>query len=110
MRKVVTSLSAVALALVLALASAEKPGHVESPPEGISPNEFAIDYKGCLGGLRSAIARGEIPGFEDGFGQDLNPGLHQGTVGEEEFLKQLTGYDDEELAEFCSNFEKGENP
>ena len=59
---------------------------VESPPTGISPSTFATDYKGCLGQLRSKIARGEFAGvgpFGRHFNGQVNPGAHQGTVGVE---------------------------
>ena len=63
---------------------------VENPPTGTGPSVFATQYKGCLGGLRSTLARGfAVPGFTlfaSGFGPGVNPGVHQGTVGEEEFL------------------------
>jgi hypothetical protein len=78
---------------------------VESPPSGISPSTFATDYKGCLGALRSAIARGEFAGvgpFGEHFTGDVNPGAHQGTVGEEEFLRNVLGIADP--AAFCAQF------
>jgi hypothetical protein len=81
---------------------------VESPPSGVSPSEFAIDYKGCLGTLRSKIARGELDGvgpFGPHFTGDVNPGAHQGTVGEEEFLRDVLGIADP--AAFCAQLAKG---
>lgn len=80
---------------------------VESPPTGIAPSVFATDYKGCLGELRSAIARGEFAGvgpFGQHFTGDVNPGAHQGTVGEEEFLRDVLGIADP--AAFCAQFAK----
>lgn len=80
---------------------------VESPPTGISPSTFATDYSGCLGQLRSKIARGEFDGvgpFGEHFTGDVNPGAHQGTVGEEEFLRNVLGIADP--AAFCAQFAK----
>ena len=80
---------------------------VESPPSGISPGTFATDYKGCLGQLRSKIARGEFAGvgpFGQHFTGQVNPGAHQGTVGEEEFLRNVLGIADP--AAFCAQFAK----
>jgi hypothetical protein len=89
--------------LVLATSAAA----VESPPSGISPSTFATDYKGCLGQLRSKIARGEFAGvgpFGQHFTGQVNPGAHQGTVGEEEFLRNVLGIADP--AAFCAQFAK----
>jgi hypothetical protein len=80
---------------------------VESPPKGISPSEFATKYSGCLGQLRSRIAQGDFAGIGP-FGQHftglVNPGAHQGTVGEEEFLEIVIGIPESELAAFCAQF------
>jgi hypothetical protein len=78
---------------------------VESPPSGITPSTFATDHKGCLGQLRSKIARGEFAGvgpFGEHFTGQVNPGAHQGTVGEEEFLRDVLGIADP--AAFCAQF------
>ena len=88
---------------------ADPPHPVESPPEGTSPNEFAVDYSGCLGSLRSAIARGafdDIGPFEEHFSGQVNPGAHQGTVGEEEFLTALLDFLGLEITveQFCAGF------
>ena len=73
-------------ALILAAPAAA----VESPPTGISPSEFATQYSGCLGKLRSTLAQGFPVGpFANGFGPGVNPGVHQGTVGEEEFIRAV---------------------
>lgn len=73
-------------ALILAAPAAA----VESPPTGITPSEFATDYSGCLGKLRSTLAQGLPVGpFANGFGPGVNPGVHQGTVGEEEFIRTV---------------------
>ena len=92
--------------LLAAPVSAGGPPNVESPPEGIHPSEFATEHKGCLGALRSAIAQGEFDGvgpFGEHFTGDVNPGAHQGTVGEEEFLQEIIGVEDIEA--FCDLFE-----
>jgi hypothetical protein len=34
----------------------------------------------------------------------VNPGAHQGTVGEEEFLRVVIGIAESELAAFCAQF------
>jgi hypothetical protein len=87
-------------AAVAALTLIPPAGAVESPPTGLHPSVFATQYKGCLGQLRSTLAKG-VPGgpFAEGFGPGVNPGVHQGTVGEEEFLRAL-GVSD--LALFCA--------
>jgi hypothetical protein len=77
-------------AALAALALAAPAAAVESPPQNIPPSEFATQYKGCLGKLRSALAQGLPVGpFANGFGPGVNPGAHQGTVGEEEFLRTV---------------------
>jgi hypothetical protein len=51
------------------------------------------------------IAQGEFAGvgpFGRRFTGELNPGAHQGTVGEEEFLANVLGITD--LAGFCGQF------
>jgi hypothetical protein len=73
-------------------------------------SDFAKDNSGCLGGLRSAIARGDLAGqalpdgfvIPAGFNGAFNPGGHLGTVGEAEFL-QSHGVTD--LDAFCALFE-----
>ncbi len=95
--------------LIVQPALADPPHPVESPPEGTTPDEFATDYSGCLGSLRSAIARGEfedIGPFEEHFNGQVNPGAHQGTVGEEEFLTALLDYLGMNITveEFCASF------
>ena len=100
-------LVALAATLSAALALSAPASAVEAPPSGISPATFATDYKGCLGQLRSKIARGEFAGVGP-FGQhcngQVNPGAHQGTVGEEEFLRNVLGIADP--AAFCAQFAK----
>jgi hypothetical protein len=95
--------------LIAGPVAADPPHPVESPPDGTTPSEFATDYSGCLGSLRSAIARGEfedIGPFEEHFNGQVNPGVHQGTVGEEEFLTALLQYLglDITVEDFCAGF------
>ena len=93
-----------ALAVLAALAFAASAAAVESPPTGTPPNVFATQYQGCLGPARSQIAQGNLAGlgpFGEHFTGDVNPGVHQGTPGEEEFLTAL-GFTD--LASLCSSF------
>jgi len=76
-----------------------------------STSNFATNDSGCLGGLRSAIARGDLAGAQlpdgfvipAGFGAQFNPGGHLGTVGEAAFLQShgVTNVD-----AFCAQFEK----
>lgn len=103
------SLAAIGLAvLALAPAWAGGPLNLESPPTGTPPQQFARDYRGCLGGLRSAIARGDLAqavGVER-FSKDFNPGKHQGTVGEEEFLQSFPPTKDADLKSLCKSFER----
>jgi hypothetical protein len=90
-----------------ALALAGPAQAVESPPSGISPSEFATQYSGCLGKLRSTIAQGDFAGvgpFGRHFTGLVNPGAHQGTVGEQEFLEIVIGIPADELAAFCAQF------
>lgn len=102
---------AAAAAGALALAApalAGAPGQLENPPSGISPSVFATDYSGCLGQLRSLIAQGATSGtgpFGEHFTGQVDPGFHQGTVGEEEFLmslKDVLGFDS--LEDFCATY------
>lgn len=95
-----------------ATVAAAGPPPVETPPENLDPNEFAIDFKDCLGHLRSFIAQGglaEFGLFVNGFDGNANPGKHVGTVGEEEFLRTvLSGAlgrppTDGELQAFCQD-------
>jgi hypothetical protein len=90
-----------------ALALVSPAAAVESPPTGISPSDFATKYSGCLGHLRSKIAQGDFDGigpFGRHFTGLVNPGAHQGTVGEEEFLETVIGIPESELALFCAQF------
>jgi hypothetical protein len=101
------SLTALAVTASAALTLATGASAVESPPTGLSPSMFATDYSGCLGQLRSKIAGGEFAGvgpFGEHFTGQVNPGAHQGTVGEEEFLRNVLGITD--VAAFCAQFEK----
>jgi hypothetical protein len=94
----------VMIAILGALTLAAPAAAVESPPTGIPPNVFATQYHGCTGPARSQIAQGNLAGvgpFGDHFTGDVNPGVHQGTPGEEEFLRAL-GFTD--LQSLCSQF------
>jgi hypothetical protein len=103
-----TMLITAAGALTLAPASlAGTPGALEHPPAGISPSVFATQYSGCLGPLRSAIAQGQFGGvgrFGEHFTGQVDPGSHQGTVGEEEFLETVIGIPADQLPTFCAQF------
>ena len=100
-RPTYSRLRAAVAAGIAAVALAAPAGAVESPPTGIHPSEFATQYKGCLGNLRSTLAQGTGSGlFANGFGPGVNPGVHQGTVGEEEFLRDLGVTD---LSAFCAS-------
>lgn len=99
------SLAATSLGALALVAPAQA---VESPPSGIAPSEFATRYSGCLGPLRSMIAQGDFAGigpFGEHFTGLVNPGAHQGTVGEEEFLVAVIGVPADQLAAFCAQFE-----
>ena len=100
-------LRALALGALASIVMASPAAAVESPPTGISPSEFATQYSGCLGHLRSLIAQGDFAGigpFGEHFTGLVNPGAHQGTVGEEEFLETVIGIPQSELAAFCAQF------
>jgi hypothetical protein len=101
------NLRAFIVAALASLTLAAPAAAVESPPSGISPSEFATQYSGCLGQLRSRIAQGDFAGigpFGRHFTGLVNPGAHQGTVGEEEFLRIVIGIPESELAAFCAQF------
>lgn len=103
------SLTAVALAvLALSPALAGGPLNLENPPTGTPPQEFTHQYRGCLGGLRSALARGDLAEATgvDRFSRDFNPGKHQGTVGEEEFLASFGPTSTIPLSDLCASFER----
>jgi hypothetical protein len=98
---------AFAAAAFASLALAAPAAAVESPPTGTSPSDFATKYNGCLGQLRSMIAQGQFAGvgpFDEHFTGAVNPGAHQGTVGEQEFLQSVIGIPAPELAAFCAQF------
>src|SRR5687768_15354283 len=68
--------------------------------DGVPVAEFATDYQGCAGPLRSMIASGALGGVQvgdlvvpDGFSQGFNPGAHLGSVDEIAFIEQATGLD-----------------
>jgi hypothetical protein len=81
------------------------------PPAGTPASGFATEDSGCLGGLRSAIARGELSGITlngftipAGFSGAFNPGDHFGTVAEAAFLEQVLGISPADLSAFCARF------
>lgn len=94
------------LAVVCAIGALAAPAVADN-----STSSFATNNTGCLGGLRSAIARGDLAGVTlpdgfvvpAGFGAEFNPGGHLGTVGEAAFL-QSHGVTD--LDAFCAQFLK----
>ena len=94
------------LAVVCAFGALAAPATADN-----STSNFATNDTGCLGGLRSAIARGDLAGVKlpdgfvipAGFGAQFNPGGHLGTVGEAAFL-QAHGVTD--LDAFCVLFLK----
>jgi hypothetical protein len=102
-------LTIVAAIAVAGLAIAAPVGAVENPPTGVHPSTFATDYKGCLGNLRSEIAKGNyawLAPFGEHFTGSVNPGAHQGTVSEEEFLRALlTPLGITDIQAFCAGLE-----
>ena len=92
------------LAVVFAFGALAAPAAAANPT-----SDFATGNKGCLGGLRSAIARGDLAGaalpdgfvVPAGFSGEFNPGGHLGTVGEAEFLRSHGVTD---VDAFCAQF------
>src|SRR5438445_851926 len=91
------------------------PASADPPPQvaaGTPANGFATQYTGCLGGLRSAIARGDLAGvilpsgltLPAGFSGSFNPGDHYGTVAEDWFLRTVGGLSAEQLTALCASF------
>jgi hypothetical protein len=102
----ILAVSVFALAFV-APATADLP----HPPAGTPASGFATLDSGCLCGLRSAIARGELAGITlngftipAGFSGAFNPGDHFGTVAEAAFLEQVLGISPAGLSAFCAQF------
>src|SRR5438034_3984950 len=77
--------------LILALALSGPATGLDNPPAGTPPAAFARLDQECLGPLRSAIARGELPALAPGFSGSFNPGGHFGTVAEAQFLAGVLG-------------------
>ena len=108
MHKLALTVAAAASALAfVAPAIADLP----HPPAGTPANTFATLDSGCLGGLRSAIARGDLAGITlngftipSGFSGAFNPGDHFGTVAEAAFLEQVLGISPGDLSAFCVQF------
>ena len=112
MRLKLSSITVLSLAVLLGSAS---PAFADPPPQvaaGTPANGFATQFSGCLGGLRSAIARGDLVGvtlpggltLPSGFSGSFNPGDHFGTVAEEWFLRTVGGLSAEQLAALCASF------
>jgi len=89
--------------------------HVTPGPGSQQPltaSQFATQYPGCLGPLRSLIANGTLAGavlpsgfvVPDGFAGSFNPGGHYGTVGEAYFLEVIGGIPADQLSGFCAQF------
>ena len=77
--------------LLVGLALSGPAAGLESPPAGTPPAAFAQFDQECLGPLRSAIARGELPALAPGFSGSFNPSGHFGTVAEAQFLAGVLG-------------------
>jgi hypothetical protein len=100
---------AAAIVAALAVAGPAAADGLPHPPAGTPPNGFATQDQGCLGPLRSAIARGELAGvtlpdgfvIPAGFSVSFNPGGHFGTVAEAAFLGSHGVTD---LGAFCAQF------
>jgi hypothetical protein len=85
----------------------DEPGPPESA--GVPVNEFATEFHGCAGPLRSAIANGTLAGvtvgdltIPDGFGQSFNPGGHVGSTDELAFLMDAIGLDLSQIQALCA--------
>ena len=105
-RRRTLGVAATVTALAVAAPAAKALPH---PPAGTPPDAFATQDQGCLGPLRSAIARGDLAGvtlngftIPAGFNGGFNPGGHFGTVAEAAFLQQVLGISD--LSTFCAQF------
>ncbi len=116
-RVLMLTLVLAALVLVSLPVSALADDHHVTPGPGslqpLTPSQFATQYHGCLGPLRSAIASGALAGVTlpsgfvvpDGFSGSFDPGGHYGTVGEAYFLEQLGGIPaGQQLLDFCASF------
>jgi hypothetical protein len=108
MHKLTLILAASVSALAFVAPAAAQLPH---PPAGTPASAFATEDSGCLGGLRSAIARGELGGITlngftipAGFSGTFNPGDHFGTVAEAAFLEQVLGVSPGGLSAFCAQF------
>lgn len=100
MRRRATLLAAVAL--IWGTLSGTAVANTEVSEAAQLADEFATEHQGCLGPLRSAIARGEIEVLgQTGFSATLNPGAHIGTVLEGMFLAGIGVAD---LEAFCDQF------
>src|SRR5215218_868278 len=81
----------------------------EPTSAGVPVSDFATEYHGCAGPLRSMIASGALDGVQvgnltvpDGFSQTFNPGAHVGSTDEIAFLMQATGFDLATIQQLCA--------
>lgn len=119
MKRMISALVAAgALSLASLPASALAADHHVTPGPGsqqpLTASQFATQYPGCLGPLRSLIANGTLAGVTlpsgfvvpDGFSGGFNPGGHYGTVGEAYFLEVIGGIPPDQLSAFCAQFKR----
>lgn len=86
------------------------PAQADEPTSaGVPVSDFATEYHGCAGPLRSMIASGALDGVQvgsltvpDGFSKSLNPGAHEGSTDEIAFLMEATGFDLATIRELCA--------
>jgi hypothetical protein len=81
----------------------------EPTSAGVPVSDFATEYHGCAGPLRSMIASGALDGVQvgnltvpPGFSQSFNPGAHVGSTDEIAFLMQATGFDLATIQQLCA--------
>jgi hypothetical protein len=81
----------------------------EPTSAGVPVSDFATQYHGCAGPLRSMIASGALGGVQvgnltvpDGFTKSFNPGAHTGSTDEIAFLIEATGFDLATSQELCA--------
>lgn len=84
----------------------------EPTSAGVTVSDFATEYTGCAGPLRSLIASGALDGAQvgdltvpDGFSQSFNPGAHVGSTDEIAFLMQATGFDLSTIQQLCASLD-----
>jgi hypothetical protein len=81
----------------------------EPTSSGVPVSDFATQYHGCAGPLRSMIASGALDGVQvgnltvpDGFSKSFNPGAHVGSTDEIAFLMEATGLDQATIQQLCA--------